>query len=64
MKPYEPRLAGRHVRSTPTGKLVREGEFTDPNATAAPPAEQPAAEAGEQIPAAEPVSAPTARKGK
>lgn len=44
MKPYEPRPAGRHVRSTPDGKLTRQGEFTDPNATAEPPAAQPEAE--------------------
>lgn len=40
MKPYEPRPAGRHIRQ-PDGTLVREGEFTDLDATAAPPAEQP-----------------------
>lgn len=58
MKPYEPRPAGRHIRS-PDGKLIRDGEFTDPNATAAPPAEQPQ---GEQAPAA--LSATPPKKGK
>ena len=43
MNPYEPRPAGRHIRS-PDGKLVRDGEFTDPNATAAPAAEEPSGE--------------------
>lgn len=41
MKPYEPRPAGRHVRSTPDGKLTRQGEFTDLNATADATAAQP-----------------------
>jgi hypothetical protein len=61
MKAYEPRPAGRHLRDTPNGKLVRDGEFTDPTATAAPPAEQSRAE---QALAAEPAATPTGKKGK
>ncbi|RUW41522.1 hypothetical protein EOA37_09685 [Mesorhizobium sp. M2A.F.Ca.ET.015.02.1.1] len=61
MKPYEPRPAGRHVRKTPDGKLVRQGDFTDPDATAAPAAEQPKTE---EVPTAgEPATAPKT-KGK
>lgn len=44
MKPYEPRPAGRHIRSTPDGKLTRQGDFTDLNATADATAAQPETE--------------------
>lgn len=60
MKPYEPRPAGRHVKQ-PNGKLVREGEFTDPDAIAAPPAETPE---GDKASAADPATPPTGKKGK
>jgi len=60
MKTYEPRPAGRHVRS-PNGKLVREGDFTDPNATPAPPAEQKTE--ADQAPVEQPAT-PSKTKGK
>ncbi|RWE75451.1 MAG: hypothetical protein EOS63_23915 [Mesorhizobium sp.] len=60
MKAYQPRPAGRHVRDTPNGKLTRDGEFTDPNATAAPPVEQPQGD----TPSAAENTAPTGKKGK
>lgn len=57
MKPYEPRPAGRHIRSTPDGKLTRQGDFTDLNATAEPPATQPEAEQSS-------ADQPASKKGK
>ncbi|CDX19657.1 hypothetical protein MPLA_1190036 [Mesorhizobium sp. ORS 3359] len=61
MKPYEPRPAGRHVRKTPDGKLVRQGDFTDPDAIAPPPAEPAKAE---ETPAGGEPPAPQKTKGK
>jgi hypothetical protein len=58
---YQPRPAGRHVRSTPDGKLTRDGEFTDHNATAAPPA---AEQQPDKTPAAETPATPVKTKGK
>lgn len=59
MKAYQPRPAGRHVRSTPTGKLTRDGDFTNHDATAEPPA----AEQEDKTPAAETGATPP-KKGK
>lgn len=56
-KSYEPRPAGRHIIDQATGKLVRDGEFTDPGAVAKPatpnrtPAVKPADDTGAGRPA-------------
>ncbi|MER9912709.1 hypothetical protein NKJ71_18970 [Mesorhizobium sp. M0050] len=57
-KSYDPRPAGRHIIDRATGKLVRDGEFTNPEAPAKPatppihtPAVKPADDTGAGRPA-------------
>ncbi|RWN30123.1 MAG: hypothetical protein EOR97_17270 [Mesorhizobium sp.] len=61
-KSYQARPAGRHVIDQATGKLVRDGEFTNPEASAkpsAPPTRAPAVKPAEDTGAGRP-----AGKGK